>query len=60
MLVQANISFAGTFSMYAGEIRECNDNIVLHDLLNCKYVEEVKQGATTKGGKNESKRNNSK
>lgn len=42
MKVRALISFAGTFSMYKGEEKECNDKVILQDLLECKYVEEVK------------------
>jgi len=61
MLVRAKVSFAGTFSMYKGEVKECSDKAVLQDLLQAGYIEEVKQEKTTKGGKkNESKRNNSK
>lgn len=62
MLVRAKVSFAGTFSMYKGEVKECNDEVVLQDLLKAGYIEEVEQEKTTmKGGKsNESKRNNGK
>ncbi|MGF7059282.1 hypothetical protein [Brassicibacter mesophilus] len=62
MLVRAKISFAGAFSMYKGEVKECNDKVVLQDLLKADYVEEVEQEkATKKGGKkNEGKRNNGK
>ncbi len=61
MLVRAKVSFAGTFSMYKGEVKECSDKAVLQDLLQAGYIEEVKQEKTTKGGnKNEGKRNNSK
>lgn len=62
MLVRAKVSFAGTFSMYKGEVKECNDPVVLQDLLKCGYVEEVKQEKTTpKGGTvNESKRSKNK
>ena len=42
MKVRALISFAGTFSMYKGEEKECNDKVILQDLLESKYVEEVK------------------
>ncbi len=42
MKVRALVSFAGTFSMYKGEVRECNDKAILKDLLKCKYIEEVK------------------
>lgn len=62
MLVRAKVSFAGTFSMHKGEVKECNDEVVLQDLLKAGYIEEVEQEKTTmKGGKsNESKRNNGK
>jgi len=59
MLVRAKVSFAGAFSMYKGEEKECSDKAILQDLLKAGYIEEVKQETTTKGGKkNESKRNN--
>jgi hypothetical protein len=59
MLVRAKVSFAGTFSMYKSEVKECNDNVVLQDLIQAGYVEEVAEKAT-KGGKNEGKRSTSK
>lgn len=60
MRVRARVSFAGAFSMYRGEERECGDSAVLQDLLKAGYIEEVNQKAATKKGgkKNESKRNN--
>lgn len=62
MLVRAKVSFAGAFSMYKDEVKECSDKAVLEDLLKAGYIEEVEQEKTTmKGGKsNESKRNNGK
>lgn len=42
MKIKALVSFAGAFSMYAGEIREVEKNEVVIDLINCKYIEEVK------------------
>ena len=42
MKVRALVSFAGVFSMYKGEEKECNDKVILQDLLSCGYVEEVK------------------
>lgn len=42
MKVRALVSFAGTFSMYKGEEKECNDKVILQDLLKAGYVEEVK------------------
>ncbi len=41
MKVRALVSFAGAFSMYKGEVRECSNETILLDLLNAKYVEEV-------------------
>jgi competence protein ComGC len=61
MLVRAKVSFAGAFSMYKGEVKECSDTAILQDLIKAGYIEEVKQEKATKGGKdNESKRNNGK
>lgn len=42
MKIKALVSFAGAFSMHVGEIREVEKNEVVLDLINCKYVEEVK------------------
>lgn len=71
MLIRANTSFAGAFSMGKGQIEECSDNAILHDLLSCGYVEEyfennkitaieelavVPEDAPKGGIKNESKR----
>lgn len=42
MKVKALVSFAGAFSMYKGEEKECSDKSILQDLLKAKYVEEVK------------------
>lgn len=42
MKVRALVSFAGTFSMYKGEEKECNNKVILQDLLKAGYVEEVK------------------
>lgn len=42
MKVRALVSFAGAFSMYKGEEKECSDKTILQDLLKAKYVEEVK------------------
>ena len=41
MKVRAKVSFAGAFSMYKGEVRECNDDVTLLDLLQAGYIEEV-------------------
>lgn len=61
MLVRAKVSFAGAFSMYKGEVKECSDKAILQDLLQAEYVEEVTIEKTVeKGGDaRESKRNNS-
>lgn len=61
MLVRAKVSFAGVFSMYKDEVKECSDKAVLEDLLQAGYVEEVKAEKPKKGVKsNETKRNTSK
>lgn len=74
MKVKALRGFAGAFSMHKGQILECNDNVMLQDLLSCNYVEEVKdetvilpkgsiikEAPVKKGGiKNETKRSNTK
>lgn len=41
MLVRALVNFAGAFSMHKGEEKECSDEAILQDLLQCRYVEEV-------------------
>lgn len=43
MRVKALIGFGGAFSMYKGEVKECNNNVILQDLLKSGYVEEVKE-----------------
>ena len=42
MKVKALVSFAGAFSMHKGEEKECNDKVILQDLLKAGYVEAVK------------------
>ena len=42
MKVKALVSFAGAFSMYKGEEKECNDKVILQDLLKAGYIEDVK------------------
>jgi len=42
MKIKALVSFSGAFSMFKGEVRECGDKAILSDLLQAKYVEEVK------------------
>lgn len=62
MKIRALVSFSGVLSMGKGQVMEYDNKVVLQDLLQAWYIEEVKQEkATTKGGKvNESKRNKSK
>lgn len=58
MKIKALVSFAGEISMYKGEERECNNKVILSDLINAKYIEEVKTAKLEKSDKNESKSNN--
>lgn len=60
MLVRAKVGFAGAFSMHCGEVKECNDKVILQDLKKAGYIEEVKQDTPKGGNKNESKRSTSK
>lgn len=41
MKVKALVSFTGAFSMYKGEVKECSDETILQDLLDCGYIEKV-------------------
>lgn len=50
MKIKALVSFTGAFSMYKGEVTECNDSVILRDLLNAKYIEEVKEVKQSKKG----------
>ena len=43
MKIKALVCFSGAFSMCKGEIKECNDKVILQDLLQANYVEEVKE-----------------
>jgi hypothetical protein len=43
MKIRALVSFSGALSMSKGEIRECSNKAILQDLLQAKYVEEVKR-----------------
>ena len=43
MKIKALKNFSGAFSMITGEIRECDDKIILQDLLQAGYIEEVKE-----------------
>lgn len=59
MKIKALVCFSGAFSMYKGEIKECNDKVILQDLLQANYVEEVKEKPKKDvKSKNESKSNN--
>lgn len=42
MIVKALVSFAGKLSMMEGETRNIKDMTIVKDLLNAKYIEEVK------------------
>lgn len=48
MKVRALVSFSGAFSMCKGEVKECNNEFVLQDLLNAKYIEKVDKPKTNK------------
>lgn len=57
MLVKALKSFSGkNISMFEGEVKDISDKTLLSDLLNAKYIEEVKtekkktRKKTPKGG----------
>lgn len=43
MKIKALISFSGAFSMMAGQEMECGDKATLQDLIQAKYIEEVKE-----------------
>ncbi len=61
MKIKALVSFSGAFSMYRDEERECSDKVILQDLLQAGYVEEVKMEKPKKDVKPvEGKRDNSK
>lgn len=53
MKVKALVSFAGAFSMYKGEVKECKDKVILKDLLNAGYIEKVKQSNIEESEANE-------
>lgn len=42
MKVKALISFGGLFSMTQGEVADVKDKYIFNDLLQAKFVEEVK------------------
>ena len=59
MKIKALTSFTGALTMSKGQEMEYDDDVVLQDLLQAGYIEEVE--TPTKGvKKNENKRNNSK
>lgn len=59
MKIRALVSFSGVFSLGKGQELEYDDEVVLQDLLQAGYIEEVE--TPIKGvKKNESKRNKSK
>lgn len=41
MKIKAKVSFSGVLSMGLGEIRECDNEELLEDLIQAGYVEEV-------------------
>lgn len=45
MKIRALVGFAGSISMFKGEVREYNDKVVLSDLLKARYIEEIKDKA---------------
>jgi hypothetical protein len=48
MIVKALVSFAGKLSMMEGETRDIKDMTIVKDLLNAKYIEEVKTESVEK------------
>ncbi|WP_312372040.1 hypothetical protein [Lachnoclostridium sp.] len=59
MKIRALVSFSGVLSMRKGQEMEYNNEIVLQDLLQARYIDEVE--TPTKGvKKNEGKRGSSK
>ena len=58
MKIKALVSFSGAISMAKGQVMEYDDKVILQDLLQAKYIEEVKTEKSKKDVKsNESKRN---
>lgn len=51
MKIKANTSFAGTVSMYEGEVRDVDDKTA-KSLISCGYAEKYKK-AEEKGSKDE-------
>lgn len=59
MRIKALTSFTGALTMCKGQELECNDNVILQDLMQAGHITEV--DTPQKGvKKNESKRNTSK
>ena len=52
MKVKAVVSFCGLVSMAKNEVREINDKVILDDLLQAGYVEEVKSRKKVKADEN--------
>lgn len=42
-MYKALVSFSGIISMGKGEVREITDKKIVKDLLQAKYIEEVKE-----------------
>lgn len=59
MKVKALVGFSGAFSMYVGEVREISDKAILSDLLQAKYIEEVKTEISAKDVKNNASKRDS-
>lgn len=56
MLVKALKSFAGTISMYDGEIREIANDEIAKDLLQAGYIEGIKEAKAVKTEKTSKKK----
>ena len=57
MLVKALRSFCGLVNMRQGEVKDLSDEHIVSDLLNAKYIEEVK---TTKAKRSKKEATNDK
>lgn len=55
-MYKALVSFGGKISMVEGEVREINDKEIVKDLLNAKYIEEVKETKKVSEEKTNSKK----
>lgn len=56
MKIKALNNFCGSLCMAKGEIRECNDETVLTDLLNAGYIKPAEEEPGRSGGKRENTR----